>query len=111
MVSYNRKAHLERAIQADPTHGDSLDLQIKLTLETGQYPEAAHLLSKRIQVGLANVSLRDALRILATVSGTFWRAITPNTIFVAADTRAKRQQLEDQAVQAFYLSNVSQQKG
>jgi general secretion pathway protein D len=65
--------------------------------------------SKRIQVGLANVSLPDALRILATVSGTFWHAITPNTIFVAADTRAKRQQLEDQAVQAFYLSNVSQQ--
>ena len=65
--------------------------------------------SKRIQVDLANVSLSDALRILATVSGTFWRAVTPNTIFVAADTRAKRQQLEDQAVQAFYLSNVSQQ--
>src|ERR1700733_11124450 len=65
--------------------------------------------SKRIQVGLANVSLPDALRILATVSGTFWHAITPNTIFVAADTRAKRQQLEEQAVQAFYLSNVSQQ--
>jgi len=65
--------------------------------------------SKRIQISLANVSLRDALRILATVSGTFWHAITPNTIFVAADTRAKRQQLEDQAVQAFYLSNVAQQ--
>src|SRR5580658_4042936 len=65
--------------------------------------------SKRIQIDLANVSLRDALRILATVSGTFWHAITPNTIFVAADTRAKRQQLEDQAVQAFYLSNVAQQ--
>ena len=64
--------------------------------------------SKRIQVSLANVSLPDALRILATVSGTFWHAITPNTIFVAADTRAKRQQLEEQAVQAFYLSNVSQ---
>jgi general secretion pathway protein D len=55
------------------------------------------------------VSLPDALRILATVSGTFWHAITPNTIFVAADTRAKRQQLEEQAVQAFYLSNVAQQ--
>src|ERR1700722_15013112 len=65
--------------------------------------------SKRIQVDLANVSLPDSLRILATVSGTFWHAITPNTIFVASDTRAKRQQLEDQAVQAFYLSNVSQQ--
>jgi general secretion pathway protein D len=65
--------------------------------------------SKRIQSNLANVSLVEALRILGTVSGTFWHAVTANTIFVAADTRAKRQQLEDQAVQAFYLSNVSQQ--
>ncbi len=65
--------------------------------------------SKRIQVDLANVSLFDALRILATVSGTFWHPITANTIFVALDTRAKRQQLEEQAVQTFYLSNIAQQ--
>jgi general secretion pathway protein D len=64
--------------------------------------------SKRIQVDLANVSLLDALRILGTVSGTFWHPVTPNTIFVATDTRAKRQQLEEQAVQTFYLSNISQ---
>src|ERR1700678_4420803 len=65
--------------------------------------------SKRIQVDLANVSLFDALRILGTVSGTFWHPVTSNTVFVAADTRAKRQQLDEQAVQTFYLSNVSQQ--
>jgi general secretion pathway protein D len=64
--------------------------------------------SKQIQVELTNVDLLDALRILGTVSGTFWHAITPNTIFVAADTRTKRTELEDQAVQTFYLSNVTQ---
>ncbi len=64
--------------------------------------------SKRIQVDLANVSLLDALRIIGTVSGTFWHPITSNTIFVAANTRAKRQELEDQAVQTFYLSNAAQ---
>lgn len=64
--------------------------------------------SKRIQVDLANVSLLDALRIIGTVSGTFWHPVTSNTIFVAANTRAKRQELEDQAVQTFYLSNTSQ---
>jgi general secretion pathway protein D len=65
--------------------------------------------SKRIQVDLANVSLLDALRILGTVSGTFWHPVTSNTIFVALDSRAKRQQLEVQAVQTFYLSNIAQQ--
>ena len=64
--------------------------------------------SKRIQVDLANVSLLDALRIIGTVSGTFWHPITANTIFVAANTRAKRQELEDEAVQTFYLSNTAQ---
>ncbi|HEV2275943.1 MAG TPA: cohesin domain-containing protein [Acidobacteriaceae bacterium] len=64
--------------------------------------------SKRIQVDLTNVSLLDALRIIGTVSGTFWHPVTPNTIFVAANTRAKRQELEDQAVQTFYLANTAQ---
>jgi general secretion pathway protein D len=64
---------------------------------------------KRIQVDLNNVTLHDALRIIGTVSGTFWRAITPNTIFVAQNTRAKRTELEEQAVQTFYLANSAQQ--
>jgi len=65
--------------------------------------------SKRIQVDLANVTLADALRIVAALSGTFWKPITSNTIFVAQDTQAKHRQLEDEAVQTFYLANDSQQ--
>jgi general secretion pathway protein D len=65
--------------------------------------------SKRIQVELANSSLLDALRIVGTMSGTFWRPVTPNTIFVAQNTRAKRTELDEQAVETFYLSNAWQQ--
>lgn len=65
--------------------------------------------SKRIMIDLNNVSLYDALRIIGTVSGTFWRPVTPNTIFVAQNTRAKRTELDEQAVQTFYLENASQQ--
>jgi len=65
--------------------------------------------SKRIQVDLNNVSLLDALRIVGTLSGTFWRPITQNTIFVAQNTRSKRNELDDEAVQTFYLSNAWQQ--
>jgi general secretion pathway protein D len=64
---------------------------------------------KRIQVDIANVSLLDALRIVGISSGTFWHAVTPNTIFVAMNTRAKRQELEEEAVQTFYLANTAQQ--
>jgi general secretion pathway protein D len=65
--------------------------------------------SKNVQVDLANVSLYDALRIIGTITGTFWRPVTANTIFVAQNTRSKRMELDEQAVQTFYLSNVSQQ--
>src|ERR1035438_5002325 len=65
--------------------------------------------SKRIQVDLNNVSLLDALRIVGTMSNTFWRTVTSNTIFVALNSRAKRNELDDQAVQTFYLSNAWQQ--
>ena len=64
--------------------------------------------AKRVQVELNNVSLLDALRIMGTLSGTFWRPVTSNTIFVAQDTRVKHTELDEQAVQTFYLSNAWQ---
>ena len=65
--------------------------------------------SKRIPVDLANVSLSDALRIVGTVSGTFYKAVTADTIFVAANSHQKHTDLDDLAVQTFYLTNASQQ--
>ncbi len=65
--------------------------------------------SKRIQVDLNSTSLAEALRIIGIQSGTFWKPLTSNTIFVAQNTRAKRTEDDDLAVQTFYLTNVSQQ--
>src|SRR5271166_2551699 len=64
--------------------------------------------SKRIRVDLNGVTLEEALQITALESKTFWRPVTPNTIFVAADTPAKRKELEQSVIQTFYLSNLSQ---
>jgi general secretion pathway protein D len=64
--------------------------------------------SKRIPVDLTNVSWSDALRIVGTLAGTFYKPVTPNTIFVAQNTRTKRTDLDAQAVQTFYLTNASQ---
>ena len=65
--------------------------------------------SKRIQVDLTNSTLMDALRIAGVLSNTFWRPITPNTIFVAQNSRSKRTELDEQAIQTFYLTNAWQQ--
>ncbi|WP_419806943.1 cohesin domain-containing protein [Terriglobus sp.] len=63
--------------------------------------------SRRIPLDLVNVSLYDALRILGTLSGTFWKPVTTNTIFVAANTPTKRLELDTVAVQTFYISNAA----
>jgi general secretion pathway protein D len=65
--------------------------------------------SKRIPVDLTNVTWSDALRIVGTVSGTFFKPVTNNTIFVAQNTRTKRTDLDEQAVQTFYLTNSTAQ--
>lgn len=63
--------------------------------------------SRRLTLRLKKVSVQDALDILALESRTFWRPVTPNTIFVAQDTQAKRRELEQNVVKTFYLGNVS----
>ena len=65
--------------------------------------------STRIPVDLTNVSLFDALRIVGTLSRTFWKPVTPNTIYVTEDNPSNRNDQGEQAVQTFYLTNVSQQ--
>lgn len=63
--------------------------------------------SKRIPVDLTTVTLSDALRIVGTISNTFYKPVTANTIFVAQNTRQKRTDLDEMAVQTFYLTNTS----
>jgi general secretion pathway protein D len=64
--------------------------------------------SRRIKVELNNVTLDDALAIIAMESKTFWRAVTPNTIFVAQDSPGKRKEIEQNVIKTFYLANLSQ---
>ena len=61
-----------------------------------------------IKVELNGVTLEDALEISALESKTFWRPVTSNTIFVAADNPAKRKELEQSVLKTFYLTNLSQ---
>lgn len=63
---------------------------------------------RRIKVELTGVSLQEALEVIALESKTFWRPVTPNTIFVAQDNPAKRKELEQSVLKTFYLSNLSQ---
>jgi general secretion pathway protein D len=64
--------------------------------------------SRRIRIDLNGVTLQDALQIIALESKTFWRPVTSNTIFVAADNQQKRKEVEQSVIRTFYPSNLGQ---
>src|SRR5580658_2619043 len=64
--------------------------------------------ARQVRIELNGVTLEDALEIISIETKTFWRPVTPNTIFVAQDNPAKRKELEQNVIKTFYLSNLSQ---
>src|SRR5205085_3211120 len=64
--------------------------------------------SRRVRIELNHVTLEDALEVVSFETNTFWRPVTPNTIFVAQDNPAKRKDLEQSVIKTFYLANLSQ---
>jgi len=62
---------------------------------------------QKITVELNDVTLREALNTVALQTKTFWEPISSNTLFVAADTTAKRKEMQDTVMKTFYLKNVS----
>ena len=65
------------------------------------------LTSRQLNIELNGVTLQEAFDLVAAESKTFWKPMTRNTIFVAADNPAKRKELEENVVKAFYLSNLT----
>ena len=63
----------------------------------------------RVSLDVKGVTVLEALHILDELSNSFWKPVTRNTIFVAANTPLKRKSLQVEAMQIFYLSNVAQQ--
>ena len=63
--------------------------------------------AQRIHIELNAVSLEQALQVVALESHTFWRPVTPNTIYIAQDTQQKRSEVEQQVLRTFYLNNFS----
>src|SRR6202521_6393391 len=63
---------------------------------------------QRINIELDDVPLREALRMVAMQSKTFWRPISTKAIFVASEGR--RKDFEDNVMTTFYLRNASTPK-
>jgi general secretion pathway protein D len=63
----------------------------------------------QINVDLENESLERALDIVDTETKSYYKALSPNTIFITNDNANKRRDYEEQVTKVFYLQNVSTQ--
>jgi len=63
--------------------------------------------ARNFNVDLSNATADQAFDYLATLTHTFWKAISPNTIFVAEDNVTKRRDYEDDVVKVFYVTNAT----
>jgi len=61
---------------------------------------------KAQSVDFQNSTLDEALDYLSIVTKSFYKPLSANTIFVTVDSRAKRNDYEDNVLRVFYLSNV-----
>jgi general secretion pathway protein D len=62
--------------------------------------------ARRIPCQLDNVTLEQALDLMALESKAVWKPVTENIIFVFPDQPQKRRDYEEQVVRTFYLSNT-----
>jgi general secretion pathway protein D len=62
---------------------------------------------QKINFELKDVTLRDALSMIALQSKTFWRPVSSNTILVSSDNGGRRKELEQNVMMTFYLRNVA----
>ncbi len=67
---------------------------------------AADFQRRPIAVNLSDVKIEDALKIVSLQTHSFWKAITPNTILVVADTPNNRRDYQDEVLKTIYLSNA-----
>lgn len=62
---------------------------------------------KNFSIDLTNTNLEQALDYLAVLTKTFWKPLSPNTIFLTNDNVTKRRDHEDMVVKTFYLRNLT----
>jgi general secretion pathway protein D len=59
-----------------------------------------------ITVDFQKSTLEEALDYVSVITKSFWKSLSPNTIFVTNDNANKRRDYEEQVTKVFYLQNV-----
>ncbi|MFN0166016.1 MAG: tetratricopeptide repeat protein [Bryobacteraceae bacterium] len=70
-------------------------------------PDFTQQATKPQSVEFMNATLEEALDHLSVLTKAFWKALSPNAIFITQDNTTKRRDYEEQVVKVFYLQNVN----
>ena len=70
-------------------------------------PEYQPQVKTNVPVEFDNATLEEALDYLSVVTKSYWKPLSPNTIFITMDNPNKRRDYEEQVAKVFYLSNVN----
>ncbi|MGA2722268.1 MAG: cohesin domain-containing protein [Bryobacteraceae bacterium] len=70
-------------------------------------PEYTPPTKNSLSVEFDNSTIDQALDALAVLTKSYWKALSPNTIFITNDTVNKRHDYEEQVARIFYLSNIT----
>jgi general secretion pathway protein D len=62
---------------------------------------------QKVNFELKDVSVGEALAMIAMQSKTFWQPVSPNTIMVSPDNGGKRKEFEQNVMMTFYLQNAA----
>src|SRR5205823_641306 len=67
-------------------------------------PEYQPTVKNNVPVEFDNSTLEEALDYLAVMTKSYWKPLSPNTIFITMDNPNKRRDYEEQVAKVFYLS-------
>ena len=70
-------------------------------------PEYQPQTKGNVPVEFNGSTLEEALDYIAVLTKSYWKPLSPNTIFITMDNPNKRRDYEEQVAKVFYLSNVS----
>jgi general secretion pathway protein D len=62
---------------------------------------------RNYSVDLSNTTLSDALEHISVITKSYWKALSPNTIFVTNDNVTKRRDHEDMIIKSYYIKNIT----
>jgi general secretion pathway protein D len=70
-------------------------------------PEYQAPAKNNFSVEFDNTTLEQALDYISVITRSYWKAMSPNTIFITNDNPNKRRDFAEMVAQTFYLTNVS----